>query len=139
MSCCPIFTTGCPTCSTSGYSTCAATALKADTLGVLYRAFSAVPSWMGGKGNAKVDIWTKQLLEAQQTSNLQKAGLCQNAAAAQAKSDVEKSLQLNHSCPCNCNCGCWSNLAFWVIAAAIAFIIVLVFTNAAARTWFKNG
>lgn len=104
----------------------------ADTAGVVYRAFSARPTWLGGSGKATVDPWTKNLLKACETASLIKAGANPNDAAAQADADVNDALQYNCADPCKPAKPPMSLTTLIVLVVAGA-IVLIVATNVFAH------
>lgn len=105
--------------------------IAADTLGVVYRAFSSRPKWLGGSGSPSVDPWTKQILKDNEQYQLQKAGMAADQAKAQACKDIEKTIATAPSLqPCAC-----TQPNYFVIIGIIAAlaIAVIIFSNVAAH------
>lgn len=111
-----------PSCCCGGSLYCT---VMSDTAGVVYRAFSARPTWLGGSGKATTDPWTKNILKEQETAALIKAGANPTDAAAQADSDVNDALQYNCADPCKPAKAPMSvtTMILLVVAGAIVLIV----------------
>lgn len=111
-------------CGTSLYCT-----VMSDTAGIVYRAFSARPTWLGGTGKPTTDPWTKNMLAEQETAQLIRAGANPCDAAKQAACDVKGSLQLSCADPCKPANPPMSITTLILIVGAAA-IVLIVGTNA---------
>lgn len=100
-----------------------------DTAGVVWRAFSARPTWLGGSGKPTVDKWTKNILLACEQQSLINAGLSPCDAANQATCDVNSSLQMNCADPCKPATPPLS-LTTMILIIVAAAIVLIVGTNA---------
>jgi hypothetical protein len=100
-----------------------------DTAGVVYRAFSARPTWLGGSGKPTVDPWTKNIIKTCEEQSLIRAGVNPADAAAQAANDTNSSLQLNQADPCHPAAAPMS-ITTMIILVVAAAIVLIVGTNA---------
>jgi len=106
--------------------------VMADTVGVVVRAFSARPTWLGGSGMATIDSWTKKILLACEKGSLTQAGACPTCAAAQAAIDVNGSLKSNCADPCS-PAKAPMSLETVIILVVAGAIVLIVATNVFAH------